>query len=926
MKKKLTLMFVALIAVAAFATTQMLTSRRAATAITIGETELTAANNDVFKALKTAKDAVVEAGGEVGDITINLAAKGSYTLSGVLEAPANLTINGKGATIDASTEGADNIIGIKGVTAIAPKADGDPSTYAYVSAITIKDVTISGMKKALIRDYMENKTYLQTLTIDNCVIQASTTKVVVDFDSRGFVGNVVVKNSTIWAAAGTGKHFVKYGSRPNDFNNTLLQAFDVQNSTFVNIASNADFSGGTNFNNFKQMGTANNSYTLKNNIFVNCGKNGQTVVGFNSGQINATPAWDVDGNAFNWNGEDTSATEVSKAGKKNEVDIVQNSVVGVVVFEGAATGNFTLGTECAQYAAKIGDPRWIKYAVNVADGITNGTVKVDKATAAEGEEVTITTTPADGYMLDAISVKGVTSDLAVTVKDGKFTMPADAVTVSATFKVAPVDVTVEASDITGGEITSAIAAKAAGKPIKNITINLAANGAYTVIAPIEANQGVIINGNGAKIDASSLAAPFIKMNPTPIFDAVESGQFVIKDPIKIEGVTISGLDNSLISDGGAAYAFDNFTILDCVIELLQTQAFSFDFSKSMPINFNITNSTIYSKTATSSKNFMSISGKRPDQITGYTGGAFKFENNTFVNCGTTKQFINTNTIKGKGNVKYTWTKNIFVDCGNKQIWDKLDNGNAPKDCSMNTYWFAGANAGEKYDTNVLTTDPGITAENIAAGKFTIGAASLQALYKTGDPRWLVDFAASQNVTTAASGYTTLVSVYPLDFTTAADLTAYVVAADEDIDIANSKVKLTQVTEAAANTPVILLGTASTDYTITVKADAAAVTGNLLKGSATTAKTLTDGEAYLLKDGKFGLCKAGELPAGKAYLPTPGSASNELIIVIDGEVTGIDKVVTRDALENAKIYNLQGQEVKKAGKGIYIINGKKVVMK
>lgn len=573
------------------------------------------------------------------------------------------------------------------------------------------------------------------------------------------------------------------------------------------------------------------------------------------------------------------------------------------------------------------EPSAVTYAVNVADGITNGTVKVDKATAAEGEEVTITATPADGYMLDAISVTCKTKDLAVEVKNGKFTMPADDVTVNATFKDAPVDVTVEASDITDGDITAAIAAKAAGKPIKNITINLAANGAYTISSSIEANQGVIINGNGAKIDASSLAAPFIKMNPTPIFDAVESGQFVIKDPIKIEGVTISGLDNSLISDGGAAYAFDNFTILDCVIELLQTRAFSFDFSKSMPINFNITNSTIYSKTATSSKNFMSISGKRPDQITGYTGGAFKFENNTFVNCGTTKQFINTNTIKGKGNVKYTWTKNIFVDCGNKQIWDKLDNGNAPKDCSMNTYWYNGANAGEKYDTNVLTTDPGITAENIAAGKFTIGAASLQALYKTGDPRWSVDFAASQNVTTAASGYTTLVSVYPLDFTTAAGLTAYVVAADEDIDITNSKVKLTQVTEAAANTPVILLGAKSTEYTITVKADAAAVTGNLLKGSATTVTTLTADEAYLLKDGKFGLCTAGDLPAGKAYLPVPaGSASNELIIVIDEDVTGIDKVVTRDALENAKIYNLQGQEVKKAGKGIYIINGKKVVMK
>ncbi|SFO72352.1 DUF4957 domain-containing protein, partial [Prevotella sp. tf2-5] len=594
MKKKLTLMFVALIAVAAFATTQMLTSRRAATAITIGETELTAANNDVFQALKTAKDAVVEAGGEVGDITINLAAKGSYTLSGVLEAPANLTINGKGATIDASTEGADNIIGIKGVTAIAPKADGDPSTYAYVSAITIKDVTISGMKKALIRDYMENKTYLQTLTIDNCVIQASTAKVVVDFDSRGFVGNVVVKNSTIWAAAGTGKHFVKYGSRPNDFNNTLLQAFDVQNSTFVNIASNADFSGGANFNNFSQKGTANNSYTLKNNIFVNCGKNGQTVVGFNSGQTNATPAWDVDGNAFNWNGEDTSATEVSKADKKNEVDIVQNSVVGVVVFEGAATGNFTLGTECAQYAAKIGDPRWIKYAVNVAEGITGGTVEVSPATAAVGEEVTVTATANEGYVLSAITVTGATSNEAVTVTNGKFKMIADAVNVNATFKVAPVDVTVEASDITGGEITAAIAAKAAGKPIKNITINLAANGAYTVTAPIEGGGSIAINGNGATIDASGNEGAFIQMSATPAVEANSKGAYVV-DNVSIKGVKVTGIKSYIFYDNNVKYAFQNFTVDDDVFALATaaTTEGAFEFKAGGAINFAITNSTVY---------------------------------------------------------------------------------------------------------------------------------------------------------------------------------------------------------------------------------------------------------------------------------------------------------------------------------------------
>ena len=39
-------------------------------------------------------------------------------------------------------------------------------------------------------------------------------------------------------------------------------------------------------------------------------------------------------------------------------------------------------------------------------------------------------------MLDAISVRGVTSDVAVEVTDGKFIMPADAVTINATFKPA----------------------------------------------------------------------------------------------------------------------------------------------------------------------------------------------------------------------------------------------------------------------------------------------------------------------------------------------------------------------------------------------------------------------------------------------------------------------------------------------------------
>ena len=76
------------------------------------------------------------------------------------------------------------------------------------------------------------------------------------------------------------------------------------------------------------------------------------------------------------------------------------------------------------------------YDITIADGIENGTVKTSVAKAAAGDEVTVTATPAEGYALDAITVKGA-DDSEITVTDGKFTMPAQAVTISATFVAIP---------------------------------------------------------------------------------------------------------------------------------------------------------------------------------------------------------------------------------------------------------------------------------------------------------------------------------------------------------------------------------------------------------------------------------------------------------------------------------------------------------
>ena len=71
------------------------------------------------------------------------------------------------------------------------------------------------------------------------------------------------------------------------------------------------------------------------------------------------------------------------------------------------------------------------YAINIQNS-TNGTVNADKDKAAAGEAVTLTVTPAAGYVLDTLSV--VSSQTALEVINNSFTMPAGSVTISATFK------------------------------------------------------------------------------------------------------------------------------------------------------------------------------------------------------------------------------------------------------------------------------------------------------------------------------------------------------------------------------------------------------------------------------------------------------------------------------------------------------------
>lgn len=73
-----------------------------------------------------------------------------------------------------------------------------------------------------------------------------------------------------------------------------------------------------------------------------------------------------------------------------------------------------------------------EYTITVSDS-ENGSVTASAEKAKKGTEITLTVTPAEGYIFDALTVKDADGK-DVEVKDNKFTMPASDVTVSATFK------------------------------------------------------------------------------------------------------------------------------------------------------------------------------------------------------------------------------------------------------------------------------------------------------------------------------------------------------------------------------------------------------------------------------------------------------------------------------------------------------------
>ena len=187
----------------------------------------------------------------------------------------------------------------------------------------------------------------------------------------------------------------------------------------------------------------------------------------------------------------------------------------------------------------------------------------------------------------------------------------------------------------------------------------------------------------------------------------------------------------------------------------------------------------------------------------------------------------------------------------------------------------------------------------------------------------IDVIKTETLTTSAKGYATYSADYAVNYSELG-LTAYTLTVDEINKTVTAKAFTGVVPAGKA---VLVKGDVSKAYTLTpatTEGDASFATD--LQTGATTANGTQYGFTTKFDTPAFAQVQSGQdIPAKKGYIVLSGASAAKYAINFDDEATGIHTIEAAPAA-NGAMYNLAGQRVDKAYKGIVIVNGKKYLNK
>lgn len=609
----------------------------------------------------------------------------------------------------------------------------------------------------------------------------------------------------------------------------------------------------------------------------------------------------------------------------------------------AGSSNSYIQLKSIKFYEAVGVTHTLSSAVSPTE---SGTVELGASTIGETKTTTITATPNDGYRFANWTVTGTGSFVeTATAASTTFTMGTEDATITACFELIP------------SHTISAIATPAAGGTIE-LGATSVREGATTT-ATASANAGYkftswSITGTGAELSSTTDNPVTISMGTA---DAEITANFaaVVTHAINwsINGV-IAKTDN--VEENTA---IDFYTPTSGIpvgytfIGWSETEILSAQDTKPTLVNSatSITDKTYYAVIAVGQDAPATLT-KMTSTDTFYDGDQIVIvANNDGTDYALYQELINKSYVN-----KWEFDGQVKTVASDNKNWITV----TEKDGK----WILGdaTNGYLKNSSNELYLDTNI--DNAASFTLAYSAEESGFYLKTSEGRWLAyrsdltnkyyrmggnsttpngvayfDLYKYETDNVTYSNYCTSITSIPITIGTAGYATLhpeFAVEADEVQMFTVSKataseITLTEVLAAKANMPVILKGSAGTYYLpITTDDDAEDVIGTADNDNLLTYGTLSAND-YVLYNGDDGVGFyqwVGSDVENRVFLPATKVPSGAKFLAFSfNEETGIEKIsMAADKEEEAKWFNLAGQRVAQPTKGMYIVRGKKVVVK